>query len=446
VGTLGLVARSDEVLRVADVRRHPAFEGLPPGHPDIGSLLGVPIRFKGRSIGNLYLANKRGAPEFTEHDQHLVETLAARVGVALETAQLYRDEGAARAWLSGVLEQMAEGVVLVDARGRVAAHSKSSLALSWGDTGERDPLGNPVMLDLRRPSGERLPPAELPYVRALLRGETVTGLELLLVTRPGDVIPVCVSAAPVRGRAEEVTGATMLLLDITHLKELERLREEWASIVAHDMRQPVSVIALSAATLAKHHDGPLPEANAKLIERITGAAAMLSRSLDDLLDASSIEAGRLSIQPREVALPGLIGEIVARTPHLAERCEVHVDPAVKGTVRADPDRVGQVLGNLLSNAMKYGAPDVPIRVAVADRDGEEQVTVTNAGRGIPPDELPLLFSRFGRCRDARQGGLPGLGLGLYICKGIVEAHGGRIWAESTPEERTSFSFTLPLAA
>lgn len=445
VGTLGLVSLQNEVIRVRDVRRHPAYEGLPPDHPELGSFLGVPIRFLGRSIGNIYLANKRGAAEFTDQDQQIVEMLAARAGVALETARLYREEGAARAWLESVIDQMSEGVVLMDARGRVAAHSRSILALSWGETGERDPFGNPIMLDLRYPSGQRLPVTEHPNVRALVREEAVIGAELLLRRRDGESVPVLVSAAPIRGRAGELTGATMIVQDISHFKELERLREEWASVIAHDMRQPIGVIVFSTDMLAKRREGGLQGEDAKLIERLRRAAMTLSRMIADMLDASRIEAKRLSIQRSDVDLPRLIEEVVERTLDLAERCEVHIEAGMKRIVSADPDRIGQVLSNLLSNAVKYGEPKIPIRIEVADHDGEAEVTITNRGRGIPADELPLLFSRFARSRETRTGGVPGIGLGLYICKGLIEAHEGRIWAESTPGGITSFHFTLPRA-
>jgi signal transduction histidine kinase len=445
VGTLGHVARRNETIRIGDVRRHPAFEGLPPNHPDLGSFLGVPIRFLGQSVGNLYLANKRGAAEFTNEDQQIVEMLAARAGVALETARLYRDEGAARVWLESVIDQMTEGVVLLDVRGHAVAHSRSMLAMAWGDTGERDPFDNPIMLDLRYPSGQRVPVVERPSLRALLRGETTSGVDLLLRNRDGGLTPVLVSAAPVRGRAGEVTGATMIVQDITHRKELERLREEWAAVIAHDMRQPVGVITFAAASLAKRREGGLAEDECRLIERIRGAGAMLSRMITDLLDASSLEAKRLSIRRSNVDLPGLIAEVVARTPAVAERCEVTVDAGVSRGVSADPERIAQVLDNLLSNAVKYGKPDLPIRVQVTVHDDAQEVIITNQGRGIRADELPLLFSRFARSRETRTGRVPGLGLGLYICKGLIEAHEGRIWAESTPGETTSFHFTLPRA-
>ena len=125
--------------------------------------------------------------------------------------------------------------------------------------------------------------------------------------------------------------------------------------------------------------------------------------------------------------------------------ELRVAVPAESDAWIDPDRVRQVLTNLISNALKYGQPGTPIVIEAADRDGFIEMTVTNQGPGIPAGELPLLFSRFGRTYDARTTGKPGTGLGLYICKGLVEAHGGRMWVDSVPGELTSFHFLLPKA-
>jgi len=114
-------------------------------------------------------------------------------------------------------------------------------------------------------------------------------------------------------------------------------------------------------------------------------------------------------------------------------------------VSVDPDRVHQVLDNLISNAVKYGRPGAEIRIEWLNRGEQLEVVVTNQGAGIPAEELPQLFSRFGRTRGARAHRTPGIGLGLYIARGLVEAHGGRIWAESVPGQSTSFHLTLPMA-
>lgn len=441
VGTLGAVARRNEVICASDVTAHPDFRGVPPHHPPLTSLLGVPILFRGRSVGNLYLANKRGQSKFTPQDQRLVEMLASRAGVAVETAYLYRREGMQRAWLHAVFDQMPEGVALRDAAGRILVRNRALAALTRHDLDAIDPYGEPVVLDLRRPSGERLTADEHPDVRALLDAEQVVGRELAVALPDGRLLPVLVSAAPVFGSADQLTGSTMIVQDIRVLKELERMREEWVSIIAHDLRQPVDVISVATQLL------PLlgPEAareRESAVARIRAAARRLNRMIEDLLDASRIEARRLTIQPRSVGVAALAREVLERLPEVAARARIDVAPdATNVNAWADPDRVEQVLTNLLTNAVKYGDPDGPIDVAVTAREREIEVAVTNRGRAIPAEVLPRLFERYERGREARTA-RPGLGLGLYICKGLLEAHGGRIWVDSA-EGRTRFHFTLP---
>jgi PAS domain S-box-containing protein len=437
VATLGLVAHEGAVVRLRDVRESPDYAGVPPHHPEIRSFLGAPVVLRGTSVGNLFLANKKDGEEFTDMDQRLVEMLAARTGVAIETARLYHDAGVERAWLEAVVDQMPEGVVLYDAAGAVTRANRAALALSSAPAA--------LTLGLYRPSGERVAAEDVPSARALRRGETVAGEELVVLAEDGHRVPVLASAALVRDQAGAVAGATMVLEDISALKEVERQREEWASIVAHDLRQPVAVISMMAQLAARAHEGALPPVEADALDRIRRATAALDRMIGDLSDASRIEARRFAMEPRDVSLPACVRAAMEGMPDVAARCEIRVEPGADRLVRADAGRVEQVVVNLLSNAAKYGDPKTPIVIDLRAAGEEAEVTVGNRGAGIPEDELPILFERFARARAALESGAPGHGLGLYICKRLIEAHGGRMWAVSTPEEGTSFHFTLPFS-
>jgi signal transduction histidine kinase/DNA-binding response OmpR family regulator len=444
VGTLGLVVQGGEAVCLRDVTRHPAFKGFPAGHPPMSSFLGVPIRFRERVVGHLYLTNKRGGEEFTNEDKLLVEMLAARAGTALETARLYEAERHERAWLEAVIEQMPDPVRVLDAQGNVAALNRAALALRCHEDGRRDPFGNPIDLDLYLPSGERLSPEEFPGVRALTHGEPTIGVDLRIRTADGGLLPVLASAVPVRSPRGAPLGATAIYRDVSALVELERMRTEWSALIAHDLRQPVGVVALAVAMARKAHQGTMAEAEAKHLDRIEGAARRLSIMIDELLDATRLEARRLTLAPALVDVAALAREVCERTANVTAGHSVSVREAgVPREVWADPTRVEQVMANLLSNAAKYGAPGTEIRVDVHGSDERVEVTITNHGPGIEPEELARLFQRFMRSRTGAQKDASGIGLGLYICKGLVQAHGGQIWAESTPGETTSFHFTLP---
>jgi PAS domain S-box-containing protein len=443
VGTLGRVACAGEIIRSADVQHHPAFHGFPPHHPEVEALLGVPILHRGRPVGNLYLGKNHGAAEFSDHDERLIRMLAARVAVAIETARLYAGEANQRAWLQTIIDQMPEAVILLDERGRLRAMNQALTALSCGDTGVTDPYGNPMFFDIRAPDGSVVAFEELPVVRALEAGEVSMGQELLLRQCDGRMVPVLVNATPVRNSHGEITGAIGLIQDISARKELERLREEWASVVAHDLRQPVGIIYLATDSLLKRQEVDSPEQRRTKLDRIRAASERLSRMINDLLDASRIEARRLSVECTVVNLNTVIESVVESLQDVTASHRVRIVGEAEQSAWIDADRIHQVLGNLVTNAAKYGSADTDIRIEVVRRDDLVEVIVTNHGPGIPPEQVPLLFSRFMRTREARTTGAPGLGLGLYISKGLVEAHGGQLWVESVPGETTSFHFTLP---
>jgi signal transduction histidine kinase len=239
-----------------------------------------------------------------------------------------------------------------------------------------------------------------------------------------------------------VLGVVIAIQDISATKELERLRVEWSSVVAHDLRQPLGAISLSAQLLARSTK------DARLtphFERIRLLAQRLNRMVDDLMDLSRLDARRLELMRRKVDLPALVRASVERMALEApgRPFDVRVDGDVP-EVDADPDRVAQVMENLLTNAVKYGTSGTPIVVAVERESSDIAVAVTNDGVGLAPEEFAVLFQRFQRTSSARLKGIGGTGLGLYITRSLVEAHGGHIAAQTSEPGRITFRFTLPV--
>ena len=347
-------------------------------------------------------------------------------------------------WLTTIVEHMPDPVVLLDAQGRIKQMNRAALALTSATDGQLDRFGNPLLFDLRRPTGEVLAPAESPFVRALVHREFMFGEELVVKTEGRDV-PVLVNAAPVYDPQGAAVGAAIGFQDIRALKEIDRLREEWTSVVAHDLRQPVTIIRMTAQLL-EHMCAGMPEAHAQL-DRVLRAWDQLNRMIADLLDMSRIEAKRMTLARMPCDLVQLIRAVVHDLAAITAPHPVKVyAPRHEIAMTVDGGRMTQVLGNLLSNATKYSFPDSDIIVDVREREDGAEITVTNHGKGIPADELGQIFNRFARSSTSRQSNIAGLGLGLFISKGLVEAHGGRIWAESRPDEATTFHVFLPALA
>ncbi len=341
--------------------------------------------------------------------------------------------------LEAVLDQMPGAVVLTDANGHILLQNRAALMLS--DTNERH-HENAMAFDIRLPSGKPPSPEMLPLTRAMREGITTQSIELLIRRSDGELTPVLASAAPIRGPSGEFVGAVAVFQDIIRLKHLERLREEWTSIIAHDLRQPIMTILMSAELFEQRIKEDSRILDPRALHHIIRSAKKIERMIGDLMDVSLIEAQRLTLDIQEMDARALISEVLDEmTSQLQEhltRLQVH---GLIPSIRADRERIEQVLTNLLSNAAKYGESGTPIDVVLESHDDELEITVTNRGRGLEPDELKSIFARFHRGRAATEA--TGVGLGLYISKGLVEAHGGRMWAESSSGETTTFHFTLP---
>jgi signal transduction histidine kinase len=308
------------------------------------------------------------------------------------------------------------------------------------------PLDDPAVLTAARAHAQMraeqgLEPADIVVEFRLLRQE----IWRALLGR----LPETVSADDIVGAAlvlnDALDGAiTIGLGAIT--ERIETVREDFLATTIHEVRQPITIIKGAAQFAGRQLAQPDAdrEALADELRRIVAAADRMSAQIALLIDASRVALGRLELQTTEVDLAALAQEAAAQLgPETAARIKITLFGA-SATGIWDRGRLEQVLTNLLSNAAKYSPPDSPIEVAVTGDGDEVQVDVRDYGLGIAPEDLPKLFQRYGRTRDAMTRGIDGLGLGLYLCRGIVEAHGGRIWAESPgPGRGTTMHVVLP---
>jgi signal transduction histidine kinase len=258
----------------------------------------------------------------------------------------------------------------------------------------------------------------------------------------------------------DIVGTELLLNDaldgagslaLTALTErLDQVREEFLAMIVHDVRQPLTQIAGYAQLAARQLRRATPNLGrvAEALERIHADSAAMGALLNTLVDSSRTALGGLTLQRGPADLTAIVHQTVKRlTPELAARVGVDVAGGADTTGQWDQARLRQVFENLLANAGKYSPPDTPITVAVQVEPASVMVQVADQGIGIPPEELHRLFKRYARAENALAEGIDGLGLGLYLCRGIVEAHGGRIWAASEGHDQgTTIQFTLPWAA
>jgi signal transduction histidine kinase len=260
---------------------------------------------------------------------------------------------------------------------------------------------------------------------------------------------------PLRNAEGVVDGVFTFAVDVTEYvrareraAELDRLKEEFITTASHDLKGPLTSIRGYSQLLLRRVRARAPniEQMAQALAAIDAQTSAMVRLVDDLLDASRLQDGRLQLQTVPCDVGECLDSVFARlNPQERARVDVSLpDAPLAGAW--DRTRIEQVLANVVGNALKYSPESERVSVAVARRIQEIEVVVGDRGLGIRPEDLPRLFERFHRTPQALASGLPGTGLGLYICRGIVEAHGGRIWAESAGDgQGARFRFTLPAA-
>ena len=231
------------------------------------------------------------------------------------------------------------------------------------------------------------------------------------------------------------------------LERLNQQKNQLLGMVAHDLRNPLGVVAGYARTMMEGLAGPTTERQQRFLERIARTSEHMLRMVDDLVDLSSIESGRVELERRELDLAAMLADAVALNRVLAERKGIAIELDVTGTLKvaADGGKLRQVVDNLLSNAVKYSHEDTTVRVEARVTDPVVQVSVEDQGQGIPEAELARLFEPFGRTSVKGTAGEKSTGLGLAIVKRILEAHDGTIEVQSEVGVGSTFRFTLPLA-
>jgi nitrogen-specific signal transduction histidine kinase/CheY-like chemotaxis protein len=266
------------------------------------------------------------------------------------------------------------------------------------------------------------------------------------VRADGSTFPVEITASPMV-EDDVVRGAVVVFRDVTQRREVDRMKNEFLSVVSHELRTPLTSILGSLELLASGVLGELSPRARDMTTTALESSKRLTRLINDILDLDRIQSGNRPMHVVPVTAEELLTRSVTEMAGLASSTGVHIDVgATAGRVSVDGDMIVQTLTNLLGNAVKFSSPGQTVVADAVQRNGQVLFRVHDQGRGIPPEKLETIFQRFEQVdsSDSRQMG--GTGLGLAICRGIVERHGGRIWAESTPEDGTTVQFTLPAAA
>ncbi len=432
-------------VRLRDVAAYARSLGLDPWFP-AKSFLGTPMRHCGAQVGSFLLAGKEGGGVFTHEDEEILTLLASQAVIALANARAHRAEQRARSDLEVLVDTSPAGVMVFDTRtGRQSLVNREAkrIVQRLRTAGQSvDKLRETVRCRLS--DGREIRLDQLPMAEVLGHTRHLRGEEVQVWVPDGRSVSMLVNATPIRSEDGEIESVVIAMQDLAPLEDIDRMRAEFLGTVSHELRAPLAAIKGSAATaLGTSRDLDPAEAR-QFFAIVDEQADHMDRLIHDLLDIGRIETGTLAVTPEATDVTVLVDR--ARNTFISggARHDLEIDlPLALPRVMADGRRIEQVLGNLLANAAKHSPESSPIRIS-AERDGAHvAVSVADEGSGLAPEERAHLFRK--HARDGA-GARRQSGLGLVICKGLVEANGGRIRAESGGRGQGSrFTFTVPVA-
>ena len=435
-------------LRVSDLPGHVRSLGIVP-HPILPKTIqATPMRHRGVNVGNFFLGGKAGGREFTSEDEDVLLLFAAQAATAIANARTYRDENRARADLEALVDTSPVGVAVFNARtGQPELFNREVRRIVGGLVVPGQSAEQLLeVVKFRRADGQEFSLEEFPLARLLSNATPVRAEEIVFEVPDGRSVTTLLNATPIRSEDGVIESLVVTMQDMAPLGELERARAEFLSLVSHELRAPLTSIKGSAATVLDASPAPDLAEILQFFRIIEEQADHMRGLISDLLDAGRIEAGTLSVKPEPAEVSDLVDQ--ARNTFLSGggRHTLMIDlPSDLPRVLADRRRIVQVLNNLFSNAARHSPETMPIRISAVQDGVHVAVSVSDEGRGIPPEQLPHLFRKYARFGDS-QSGIRGSGLGLAICKGLVEAHGGRIRAESGGEGLGArLTFTVPVS-
>jgi PAS domain S-box-containing protein len=430
-----------------DIRKDPMFQARTMEKEGVISLAMVPIVSKQRAMGFIAVGSKK-LHKFTKREVRLLVAFSSQLGSALENAQLYDEVNKEKAYIENLVDNAGDAIISTDVEDRILTWNHGAEVIFGYSREETVGQSLTILLPAQRTG-------ELEEIRDKVRlTGVIRNLEVRRIRKDGIIIEASLAVSPIRDKDDNVIGFLHLARDVTEkkryeqrLKELDKMKSAFVSNVSHELRTPLTAIKASADNMLDRLIGDLNGKQVGYLTRIKSNSDRLARLINDLLDLSTIEAGKIDLRPANLPLVTLVKEAAeSLRPMAAEKLiNLTVMSADPGIIAwADRDKVVQVLMNLIGNALKFTPTGGKVTIAVTKNSAAwMQISVTDTGPGIPAEEVNKVFARFYQIGQAGTQKTQGTGLGLAISKALVEMHGGKIWVESEAGKGSIFSFTLP---
>jgi PAS domain S-box-containing protein len=405
-------------------------------------VVSLPMVIKDEVIGLVYIFRSLGA-DFTLNDRQVLADFADQAAVAVQNARLYQQVSDERARLNAIIENSGDGVMILSQDRTILTWNRALTGMTGVSADEA--IGHYCydVLDLHNRQGVSVCHTACPLVkppedgRLYAEGDTsrADGLKVTLAD----------NYSPQVDEEGNIVSVIANVRDVSRLREAEELKNTLLSVISHELKTPVSIIKGYAGTLARQ-DADWDKATlADGLTVIEEEADKLNELINNLLDASRLQAGGLKLQFTYLDLPSMAEKTVEKLRTQTSRHTFSLDfPADFPPMKGDYERMREVLSNLVGNAIKYSPDGGLIRVGGQVVDDEVRIFVSDEGVGIPATEQERIFDRFARVDNSLTRQTPGAGLGLFLVRAVVEAHGGRVWVESQPGRGATFWFTLPV--
>jgi PAS domain S-box-containing protein len=403
--------------------------------------VGLPLIFHGQVIGMIHIFRNYSA-RFSANDQALLQSFADQAAIAVRNAQLYTQIRREKQRLDTLLDSVADGILILTSDHKIE-HCNPAFARLFGVQANkiRGKNHKDVICLKRVAHGPILEKAEAgawpltPNATLYVEGD---------LERPNKhPLPIGITYAPILSSEGTLTNIIATVRDITHFREAEELKSTFVSIISHELKTPVALIKGYSGTLRRDDakwDWDVVQDSLAVIEE---EADRLTDLIENLLDATRLQTGTLTLTRSDIRLHSKADAMAKRFQIQTNHHQIVVDfPPNFPVIEADEDRIDQVLFNLLSNAIKYSPQGGEIRISGHIRPEQVVVCVSDQGPGIAPEDIPHIFDRFYRSEEASRTS-KGAGLGLFLTRAIIEAHGGRIWVDPKPGEGARICFSLP---
>ena len=442
-----IVFETKEPYISPDIRKNPHYQNRTMEREGVISAGAAPVMSKNRVLGVMVVGSRK-FHRFATREVRLLKAFGAQLGAALENAQLYEEVQRGKAYIENLVENAGDAIVSTDLEDRILTWNRGAEVIFGYSKDEAvgQTLGIILLPDRAKESEE---------LRNKVRHDgVIRNLEVRRKRKAGAVIDVALAVSPISDKEGDIGGFLHLAKDITEkqryerrLRDLDKMKSDFVSNVSHELRTPLTAIKGSADNMLDGITGPLNEKQTRYLTRMKSNADRLTRLINNILDLSRIEAGKIDLKSASLSLVTLAQEVTESIRPVASDKLISLEVAsLDGDTSAwaDRDKVAQVLTNLIGNAVKFTPPHGQVRVSIRKNGaGWSEISVADTGSGVPQEDAEKIFDKFYQVAQAGKHKSGGTGLGLAISKVLVEMHGGKIWVESEPGRGSVFSFTLP---